>query len=375
MSQPLTEFHWFPQLPAEKRLEIWWYVYEMEQGEVEECERLVQITYDEGTDCTVSLSPSPVLLHVNKETRTEFIRYYDVLPNNPLATPIYVQYDYDLIWIREDEFGIYANDGTILDRILSRFPVDTDLQRLALDHHILQPLIDTDSDPPSQNSYFRIDDTALRSLALLHSNLTQIEIILDKRSSRHSAMGPRPRGTAPRPSNQKKKPQYPYENSSHFSIITGHLVEFALFVQTMWLGQKDPYPLAQFEDEVIWTKGIAIALEEELEDILSTNGVEANFKVEVYARDGRKAPCVCDYCGPYKYQLIHKGTVNNAPQDVAEGWEMEELGECERLRLPGVKDSVAGVDRETFLAYEGETVVKERYLCNNPTTGACETDV
>lgn len=128
----------------------------------------------------------------------------------------------------------------------------------------------------------------------------------------------------------------------------------------MWKQNDNPYPLDCSSVDNLWK--MPRALLDALGYLLGIGGNHPDIEVDLYARDGKKSPCSCDYCGPRKYVQIQRGEEENDQGQIDEGTEMENLGVCQRLRLPGVKDSYEGVGKEKYEAYKGEKSVKPRFV-------------
>lgn len=127
----------------------------------------------------------------------------------------------------------------------------------------------------------------------------------------------------------------------------------------MWEENKTPYPLNLSLNYETWK--VPGTLLDAIGYILGIGGHHPDIEVHLYARDGKKSTCSCGYCGPQKYASIARGEEEDEPDLVAEGREMEDLGVCQRLRLPNVKDSYGGVSKEVYDDYKGAKAVKPRF--------------
>lgn len=102
----------FGNLPLELRREIW------KDARRAEGPRIVEITYDTTAREVVSLTPSPPLIVTSNESRAELLSTYPFLTTPNTGNPIYVDLSTDMLYIREDKFGIKSNNGTLLRTIL-----------------------------------------------------------------------------------------------------------------------------------------------------------------------------------------------------------------------------------------------------------------
>ncbi|KAN0114818.1 hypothetical protein V8E51_004362 [Hyaloscypha variabilis] len=98
-SEPLTEFHPFPRLPSEIRLKIW-------KLGVPGDGRIVELKYSKKIFHAVSPTPTPVLMHVSRETRAEASKHYTLLYNPHYLTPrIYINPKIDTLYFSEKRGG------------------------------------------------------------------------------------------------------------------------------------------------------------------------------------------------------------------------------------------------------------------------------
>lgn len=116
---------------------------------------------------------------VSRETRAKFLPYYDTIPNINGAANIYVQYEKDLVWVREDFRGIRTTRGSLIEDIFGIWPEGTGLESFAIDYHVLLSIMLTDDIEAG------LRHETLEALLKVTQSFSQINIIVDKKRTRY----------------------------------------------------------------------------------------------------------------------------------------------------------------------------------------------